>query len=230
MILELPLRLERGRQPLHLQLADQLRSAIRKGLLTPGTRLPSTRSVSVALGVSRKIVVSAYEELFSEGFLVGRTGSGTYVEQSLPRFPRALSPPPSHTPRWLHRHEQLVGEEASWIPPEPGVIVFRLGTLGYYVDTLSLLHLCHDRTRWDLLGASSDAAMPLLVFPGFIERRASILSPGKCLHNGRSCPLSFSYRCCRPCARKTTGMTSAWRPILFFIWQPEISRCKWLKP
>lgn len=126
--LELPLRLERGGHPLHLQLADQLRSAICMGLLPAGTRLPSTRSVSVALGVSRNVVVKAYEELFSEGYLLGRTGAGTYVEQSLPRFPRPLPPPPSNTPRWLHRRDRLVGEEASWMPPEPGVVVFRLGT------------------------------------------------------------------------------------------------------
>jgi GntR family transcriptional regulator / MocR family aminotransferase len=88
--LELPLRLERGGHPLHLQLVNQLRSAICMGLLPAGTRLPSTRSVSVALGVSRNVVVKAYEELFSEGYLLGRTGAGTYVEQSLPRFPRPL--------------------------------------------------------------------------------------------------------------------------------------------
>jgi DNA-binding transcriptional MocR family regulator len=38
--LELPLRLEHGGHSLYLQLADQLRSAIRKGLLPSGTRLP----------------------------------------------------------------------------------------------------------------------------------------------------------------------------------------------
>jgi GntR family transcriptional regulator/MocR family aminotransferase len=146
--LELPLRLERGGHPLHLQLADQLRSAILKGLLTPGTRLLSTRSVSVALGVSRNIVVKAYEELFSEGYLVGRTGSGTYVEQSLPRFPRPLPPTPSHVPRWLHRHERLVGEEASWIPPEPELIVFRLGT-----PTIELLPQAVWQRVWKRVGA-----------------------------------------------------------------------------
>jgi GntR family transcriptional regulator / MocR family aminotransferase len=126
--LELPLRLERGGQPLHLQLTGQLRTAIRQGLLPPGTRLPSTRSVSLALGVSRNIVVKAYEELFSEGYLLGQTGSGTYVDQSLPRFPRLLPPPPAQAPRWLHHQKQLVGEAAAWLPPQPGVIVFRLGT------------------------------------------------------------------------------------------------------
>ena len=126
--LELPLRLERGGHPLHLQLTDQLRTAIQQGLLPSGTRLPSTRSVSLALGISRNIVVKAYEELFSEGYLLGRTGSGTYVDQSLPRFPRAVPPPPSHAPRWFHPQERLVGEAAAWMPPEPGVIVFRLGT------------------------------------------------------------------------------------------------------
>jgi DNA-binding transcriptional MocR family regulator len=67
--LELPLRLEHGGHSLYLQLADQLRSAIRKGLLPSGTRLPPTRLVSGALGVSRNIVVKAY--LWEGGIVPG---------------------------------------------------------------------------------------------------------------------------------------------------------------
>jgi GntR family transcriptional regulator/MocR family aminotransferase len=129
--LELPLRLERSRIPVHVQIAEQLRRAIRQGLLTPGTRLPSTRSVATTLGISRNRVVQAYEELFSEGYLVGRTGSGTYVEQSLPDVSRLRQPVSVSTagmPRWLHTGERPAGAEAFGGLPEPGTIVFRLGT------------------------------------------------------------------------------------------------------
>ncbi|WP_253867562.1 PLP-dependent aminotransferase family protein [Mycobacterium sp. GA-1285] len=65
--------------PLHRQLADRLRTAIRTGRLTPGTRLPSSRVFAADLGVSRRLVVDAYSQLVAEGFLLSRHGSGTVV-------------------------------------------------------------------------------------------------------------------------------------------------------
>src|SRR5690349_13696394 len=66
-------------QPLHRQLADGLRDAIRTGRLAPATRLPSTRVLAGDLGVSRRLVVDAYSQLTAEGFLYSRHGSGTRV-------------------------------------------------------------------------------------------------------------------------------------------------------
>ncbi len=65
--------------PLHHQLANGLRDAIRSGRLTPHTRLPSTRVLAADLGVSRRLVVDAYSQLVAEGFLLSRHGSGTRV-------------------------------------------------------------------------------------------------------------------------------------------------------
>ncbi|WP_326544799.1 PLP-dependent aminotransferase family protein [Mycolicibacterium sp. ND9-15] len=77
---ELLLELDRSAtDPLHRQLADGLRGAIRAGLLAPGTRLPSSRVLAADLGVSRRLVVDAYGQLVAEGFLLGRRGSGTIV-------------------------------------------------------------------------------------------------------------------------------------------------------
>jgi GntR family transcriptional regulator/MocR family aminotransferase len=129
--LELPLRLERNGTPLHVQIAQQLRRAICQGLLRPGARLPSTRSVAKTLGISRNHAVQAYEELFSEGYLVGRTGSGTYVEQNLPDFSRPLPPVstrPLGLPRWLHPPERTAGAEPFRGSPEPGTIALWPGT------------------------------------------------------------------------------------------------------
>ena len=66
-------------QPLHRQLADGLRTAIRTGRLAPHTRMPSTRVLATDLGVSRRLVVDAYSQLVAEGFLLSRHGSGTRV-------------------------------------------------------------------------------------------------------------------------------------------------------
>lgn len=64
-------------------LAGQLRAAlldaIRLGRLPAGTRLPASRVLAQELGVSRGVVVDAYEQLAAEGFLATRTGSGTTV-------------------------------------------------------------------------------------------------------------------------------------------------------
>ncbi|OBK76131.1 GntR family transcriptional regulator [Mycobacterium sp. 1164985.4] len=65
--------------PLHRQLADGLRTAIRTGRLSPGTRLPSSRVLAADLEVSRRLVVDAYSQLVAEGFLLSRHGSGTVV-------------------------------------------------------------------------------------------------------------------------------------------------------
>ena len=77
---ELLVELDRGRpEPLHRQLADGLRDAIRTGRLAPQTRLPSSRVLAADLGVSRRLVVDAYSQLVAEGFLLSRHGSGTRV-------------------------------------------------------------------------------------------------------------------------------------------------------
>jgi GntR family transcriptional regulator / MocR family aminotransferase len=69
----------RAAVPLHRQLADGLRAAIRGGRLAPDTRMPSTRVLAADLGVSRRLVVDAYGQLVAEGFLLSRHGSGTTV-------------------------------------------------------------------------------------------------------------------------------------------------------
>jgi GntR family transcriptional regulator/MocR family aminotransferase len=77
---ELLMELDRAAAvPLHRQLADGLRAAIRTGRLTPHTRMPSTRVLAADLGVSRRLVVDAYSQLVAEGFLFSRQGSGTRV-------------------------------------------------------------------------------------------------------------------------------------------------------
>jgi GntR family transcriptional regulator/MocR family aminotransferase len=61
-----------------------LRADILAGRLPPGSRLPATRDLARQYGLSRGTVVSAFEELKSEGYLHGSTGSGTYVSSVLP--------------------------------------------------------------------------------------------------------------------------------------------------
>ncbi len=70
--------------PLYRQLYEGLRGAILSGRLSPGGRVPSTRSLARELSISRNTVSQAYAELEAEGYLSGRHGSGTYVSRELP--------------------------------------------------------------------------------------------------------------------------------------------------
>ncbi|WP_160715284.1 PLP-dependent aminotransferase family protein [Chitinophaga solisilvae] len=80
------LRIEKEeRQPVYLQLADQLMSLIRNGPLHAGQRLPSSRDMAEQLQVHRKTVVRAYDELLAQGWLESHTGSGTFVARHLPK-------------------------------------------------------------------------------------------------------------------------------------------------
>ena len=63
---------------------SELRSAILEGRLHPGARLPATRDLDEMYRLSRATIVTAFEQLKSEGYVEGRSGSGTYVSKVLP--------------------------------------------------------------------------------------------------------------------------------------------------
>jgi GntR family transcriptional regulator / MocR family aminotransferase len=67
----------RGRWGASLEQA--LRDAIRSHRLRPGVRLPSTRALARDMGVSRSVVVQAYDQLAAEGYLVTRPGAAARV-------------------------------------------------------------------------------------------------------------------------------------------------------
>ena len=82
MTVEPPLVIDRGGPaPMAVQITGQLRAAVAGNRLQAGERLPSSRSLAASLGVSRTVVTDAYLQLFAEGWLEGRHGSGTYVAQ-----------------------------------------------------------------------------------------------------------------------------------------------------
>lgn len=70
-------------EPLFRQVYRGLRQGILSGSLRAGDRLPSTRDLAEQLGISRTVVLLAYEQLLAEGFAGSRGGSGTYVSEGL---------------------------------------------------------------------------------------------------------------------------------------------------
>ena len=83
-------RLDRatGTPPLFRQIYVQVRAAILSGALAPGTKLPSSRAMATKLGVARASAVAAYEQLLTEGYIIARAGSGTFVSTDLSEFLR----------------------------------------------------------------------------------------------------------------------------------------------
>ncbi|MBT2586347.1 PLP-dependent aminotransferase family protein [Arthrobacter sp. ISL-95] len=77
---ELPIELDRhSPSPLAAQVASQLRAAILSGVLQPNHTLPATRRLAMELGISRGVIVRAFEQLSGEGFLVSNGAGGTRV-------------------------------------------------------------------------------------------------------------------------------------------------------
>jgi GntR family transcriptional regulator / MocR family aminotransferase len=72
------------RMPAHRRVYESIRRAIVTHHLIPGTRLPSTRSLSGELKLSRNTLLAAFEQLHDEGYVVSQVGSGTRVAQTLP--------------------------------------------------------------------------------------------------------------------------------------------------
>ena len=73
----------RGDAPAYRQICDSLRETIVSGRLAPGAHLPSTRLLAEDLGVSRNTVNGALAHLRSEGYVVARARTGTFVNQRL---------------------------------------------------------------------------------------------------------------------------------------------------
>ncbi|MHB1198857.1 MAG: MocR-like pyridoxine biosynthesis transcription factor PdxR [Polaromonas sp.] len=76
---------EQNKLPRHRQLYEALRRAMLDGKLTAGERLPSSRELTQDLAMSRNTVVAAINQLAVEGYLVSRVGSGTFVNDSVPK-------------------------------------------------------------------------------------------------------------------------------------------------
>jgi GntR family transcriptional regulator / MocR family aminotransferase len=107
---EVLVTLDRSRSvPLRAQLEDQFRQAIRSGRLGAGDRVPSSRALATALGLSRGLVQECYAQLLAEGYLITRGGSATRVATAATRAEPARQPPPPAPSR-------LAADFASGVP------------------------------------------------------------------------------------------------------------------
>jgi GntR family transcriptional regulator len=84
------------------QLVQQVRQALRLGLLREGDRLPTVKEVVAQVAINPNTVLKAYRELEHEGLATGRPGLGTFVTRSL-------------TDASLGAHTRLRGELVQWL-------------------------------------------------------------------------------------------------------------------
>src|SRR5450631_1909195 len=174
-------RLDRSAsQPLSAQLEAALREAIRGGRLRAGERLPSSRELARALGVSRAMVQECYGQLLAEGYLTSRTGSATRVAGiggrgagDQPAAGPAMVPPSPPSPG---RHP--------WEPPliadfQPGVP--DLSSFPRTDWTWAIKQACTQAAAADL-GYGDPRGSPVLreVLAGYLRRvRAAAASPAQ---------------------------------------------------
>src|SRR5947209_13846044 len=78
--------------PTYLQLVQQVRQAVRLGLLEPGDQLPTAREVVEKLAINPNTVLKAYRELERDGLVAPRPGLGTFVRRSLASAASAADP------------------------------------------------------------------------------------------------------------------------------------------
>ena len=65
------------------QLVQQVRRALRLGLLSEGDQLPTVKDVVAVLAINPNTVLKAYRELEHDGLVSARPGLGTFVTQTL---------------------------------------------------------------------------------------------------------------------------------------------------
>lgn len=99
------------------RLCATLRQAIAAAHLPHGQKLPSSRQLAADLRLSRVTVEAAYGQLESEGYLLRKTGRGTFVAVTLPAAPRITRP--ARSPVFSARGQQVLLTGGCQDPPFP---------------------------------------------------------------------------------------------------------------
>src|SRR3954468_19291315 len=98
----------------YLQIVQQVRHALRLGLLEPGDQLPTVKDVVGQLAINPNTVLKAYRELERDGLVAARPGVGTFVTRTLADTSLSSHGPlRSELQRWLAKaHRAGLDEES----------------------------------------------------------------------------------------------------------------------
>src|SRR5215475_12238855 len=108
-----------GSSPLYKQIYDALRMKILRGELASGAALPGTRTLARDLGVSRIVVLTAYEQLTAEGYIEASVGAGSRVAAQVgDRLPPADGrPKPAAAPQMVSAYARRARRLSPQVPP-----------------------------------------------------------------------------------------------------------------
>jgi len=104
----------------YLQLIQQVRHALRLGMLSEGDRLPTVKDVVARVAINPNTVHKAYRELEYEGLVVARPGLGTFVTRTLSDDSLA-----AHAPLRLELQEWLARARTAGLDEESIEALFR---------------------------------------------------------------------------------------------------------
>jgi GntR family transcriptional regulator len=91
----------------YMQLIQQVRQAMRLGLLSEGDQLPTVKEVVAKVAINPNTVLKAYRELEYEGLVAPRPGVGTFVTRTLSDASLAAhGPVREELQRWLAKARQ----------------------------------------------------------------------------------------------------------------------------
>ena len=98
----------------YLQIVQQVRQALRVGMLQKGDQLPTVKEVVGQLAINPNTVLKAYRELEHEGLVSARPGRGTFVTRSLADESLAAHAPlRRELQRWLGKARKAGLDEES---------------------------------------------------------------------------------------------------------------------
>lgn len=72
----------KSRVPIYRQLVDRVEYLAARGLLSPGSQLPSVRALAVELSINPNTIAKAYSELEAKGVIYSVPGRGSFVSDN----------------------------------------------------------------------------------------------------------------------------------------------------
>ncbi|TDV50707.1 GntR family transcriptional regulator [Actinophytocola oryzae] len=112
-MIEFHLDAKSGLSP-YQQLVQQVRHALRLGLIDKGDQLPKVKDVVASLAINPNTVLKAYRELEHDGLVAARPGVGTFVTGTLNGSSLAvLAPLRQDLNRWLSKARRAGLDEES---------------------------------------------------------------------------------------------------------------------
>ncbi|MGE5391264.1 MAG: GntR family transcriptional regulator [Deltaproteobacteria bacterium] len=67
--------------PIYMQLINEVKAAVARGVLAPGERMPTVRDLACSLGINPLTISKAYQKLEQEGVLMTMRSRGTFVAE-----------------------------------------------------------------------------------------------------------------------------------------------------